>query len=128
MRLRVKQQKKPLENTIPLINIVFLMLIFFLFAGTIDRDVAKSIKPAETDAQSERERIASALVITAEGSLLMHEQQVSIEDVMAQAPAETPLMIVADKDLSGPELLRILADLKAQGVKDMTLITVRAAQ
>lgn len=104
------------------------MLIFFLFAGTVDRDVAKSIKPAQTDAQSERERIAGALVITAEGSLLMQEQPVSIEDVMTQASAETPLMIVADRDLPGPELVRILADLKEQGVKDMTLITVRAGQ
>ena len=128
MRLKIKQQKKPLENTIPLINIVFLMLIFFLFAGTVDRDVAKSIQPAETQAVSERERVAHALVITADGTLFMHEEQVSTEEVAAQIVEERPLMIVADKSLSGPELVRILAELKEEGVKNLTLITVRSVR
>ncbi|MEL7528591.1 MAG: biopolymer transporter ExbD, partial [Pseudomonadota bacterium] len=45
MRMRQQQRRDPPENTIPLINVVFLMLIFFLFAGSIARDDARKIEP-----------------------------------------------------------------------------------
>ncbi|MEP4474200.1 MAG: biopolymer transporter ExbD, partial [Lentilitoribacter sp.] len=35
MRLERRHKQKQQENTIPLINVVFLMLVFFLIAGTI---------------------------------------------------------------------------------------------
>ncbi len=41
MRMKSPQRREPPENTIPLINVVFLMLIFFLFAGSVARDDAR---------------------------------------------------------------------------------------
>ncbi|GHB45571.1 hypothetical protein GCM10007094_38750 [Pseudovibrio japonicus] len=128
MRLKTKPQKRTLENTIPLINIVFLMLIFFLFAGSIDRDDAKNVSPAETQQQSNRELIAGALIIAADGTMAQNEQPVLMENLTPHEGTEEPLMIVADKELSGQALARTLAALKKQGFANITLITVKAAQ
>ncbi|KZK86089.1 Biopolymer transport protein ExbD/TolR [Pseudovibrio sp. Ad13] len=128
MRLKTKPQKRTFENTIPLINIVFLMLIFFLFAGSIDRDDAKNVSPAETQEQSGRELIAGALIIAPDGSITQNEQPVLVEDLIPLDGNNDPLMVVADKALSGQALARTLAVLKKQGFSDITLVTVRAAQ
>ncbi len=128
MRLKTKPQKRTLENTIPLINIVFLMLIFFLFAGSIDRDDAKDVRPAETKEQTSRELVAGALVITADGSMMQNEQPVLIEDLIAPEESHVPLMVVADRSLSGQVLAKTLAALKKQGFSEVTLVTVRAPQ
>ncbi|EEA92406.1 ExbD/TolR family protein [Pseudovibrio denitrificans] len=128
MRLKTKPQKRTLENTIPLINIVFLMLIFFLFAGSIDRDDAKNVSPAETQEQSSRELIAGALIIAPDGTMTQNEQPIQVEDLTPLEGSEEPLMVVADKALSGQTLARTLAALKKQGFSDVTLVTVRASQ
>ncbi|SFU00872.1 biopolymer transport protein ExbD [Pseudovibrio denitrificans] len=128
MRLKTKPQKRTLENTIPLINIVFLMLIFFLFAGSIDRDDAKNVSPAETQEQSSRELIAGALIIAPDGTMTQNEQPVQVENLAPFEGSEEPLMVVADKALSGQTLARTLAALKKQGFSDVTLVTVRASQ
>ncbi|MES0871096.1 ExbD/TolR family protein [Pseudovibrio sp. SCP19] len=128
MRLKTKPQKRTLENTIPLINIVFLMLIFFLFAGSIDRDDAKNVSPAETQEQSSRELIAGALIIAPDGTMTQNEQPVQVENLIPLEGSEEPLMVVADKALSGQTLARTLAALKKQGFSDVTLVTVRASQ
>ncbi|MGG9998491.1 ExbD/TolR family protein [Pseudovibrio ascidiaceicola] len=128
MRLKTKPQKRTFENTIPLINIVFLMLIFFLFAGSIDRDDAKNVSPAETQEQSSRELIAGALIIAPDGTITQNEQPVLVEDLMPLEGNKDPLMVVADRALSGQTLARTLAGLKKQGFSDITLVTVRAAQ
>ncbi|SDR16954.1 biopolymer transporter ExbD [Pseudovibrio sp. Tun.PSC04-5.I4] len=128
MRLQTKPQKRALENTIPLINIVFLMLIFFLFAGSIDRDDAKNVKPAETREQTSRELIAGALIMAADGSILQNDQPVDVADLVPIGSESSPLMVVADKALSGQTLARTLAALKKQGFAEITLVTVRASK
>lgn len=128
MRLKTIPQKRALENTIPLINIVFLMLIFFLFAGSIDRDDAKNVKPAQTHEQSSRELIAGALIIAADGSMMQNDQTVEVADLVLSEAETAPLMVVADKALSGQTLARILAALKKQDFAEITLVTVRASK
>ncbi len=128
MRLKTKPQKRTFENTIPLINIVFLMLIFFLFAGSVGRDDAKNVSPAETQEQSNRELVAGALIIAPDGTMTQNEQSVIVEELIPLEGSKDPLMIVADKALSGQLLAQTLAALTKQGFSNITLITIRAAQ
>ncbi|WP_310618754.1 ExbD/TolR family protein [Flexibacterium corallicola] len=127
MRLTLKKEKRPFENTIPLINVVFLMLIFFLFAGTIDRDSAKDINPAEVAEEAERELIAGALIVDAEGAMTMEGAEISLPDIADTGPysKEAPLMLVADKSLNAKSLTRLLGQLKKLGVNHISLITIK---
>ncbi len=75
------QQKTIPENTIPLINIVFLMLIFFLIAGTVAPPVSKDLDPATSDDLPLMPPAANALQILADGSLLHHGETLTLEQL-----------------------------------------------
>jgi len=132
MRLR-RRPKRPLpDNTVPLINIVFLMLIFFLFAGTVTRDDAARIETPESVTEDERIRSTGALVIDADGKLFHGSDETGIEDRVAafqQTDAlEGPLLIAPDARLPAAALKDVLTKLNAAGAKDIVLITRRKAQ
>jgi len=47
MRLQQPQKKPREENLVPLINFVFLMLVFFLVAGSLREFQSRGVKPVE---------------------------------------------------------------------------------
>ncbi len=76
--LIAQQSKTPSTSEthlIPLINIVFLMLIFFMVAGHIaEQDTTELIPPQSTSKQGLTET-ALTIIITADGNLWINNQQ-----------------------------------------------------
>ncbi|WP_068087809.1 ExbD/TolR family protein [Polycladidibacter stylochi] len=127
MRLSVPKKKQSLENTIPLINIVFLMLIFFIFAGTIDRDDAKSVRVPEKSEKTEQISASGALVVAQDGSLQMNETAIELEQINKELYSkEEPLVVVASKDMQAINLLKIINELKKSGITEILLLTKMA--
>ena len=129
MRMRQQQRRDPPENTIPLINVVFLMLIFFLFAGSIARDDARKIEPPLNILEDETIRSTGALVLDPEGRTFAGEDEVTVADWLASKDgddeADGPLKVAADGTLKADQLEKILEELKAAGREDIVLITRR---
>ncbi len=115
------------EPTIALINVVFLMLIFFLFAGT----VAPPINPDLTLVKTAD--IASAappvgLVIHADGRLEAGGQVLADEAAYVAGLADGALAeirLIPDRDLPAADLLRIGAALRDAGAETMIIATER---
>lgn len=130
MPLQKPVKRTPPENTIPLINVVFLMLIFFLFAGSISKDDARKIEPPLNILEDETIRSTGALIVTPEGKIYAGETEVEVADWVARQAPETdgPLKIAADGSLKADALEKVLEDLKASGRTDIVLITRRGAQ
>ncbi|MEO1115529.1 MAG: biopolymer transporter ExbD [Pseudomonadota bacterium] len=132
MRMRQQQRRDPPENTIPLINVVFLMLIFFLFAGSIARDDARKIEPPLNILEDETIRSTGALVLDPEGRTFAGEDEVTVSDWLAEKgsgeDADSPLKIAADGTLKADQLEQILKELKAAGREDVVLITRRGSK
>jgi len=128
MRATRKTTKR--EPTIALINVVFLMLIFFLIAGT----VAAPINPELTLVKSTD--IAGAappdgLIIHADGSLEAGGQAVAdAATFIANLPedARAEVRIIPNRDLSAAELLRIGATIQDAGTKTVIIATERALE
>jgi biopolymer transport protein ExbD len=125
MRLKPPRHREPPENTVPLINVVFLMLIFFLFAGSLARDDARRIAPPLNILQDETIRSTGALVIDGQGRTFAGDTEVPVVDWLAQKEDGGPMKIAADGDLKADALEKILGDLKAAGRSDIVLITRR---
>ncbi|MEM8702105.1 MAG: biopolymer transporter ExbD [Pseudomonadota bacterium] len=127
--MRQQQRRDPPENTIPLINVVFLMLIFFLFAGSIARDDARKIEPPLNIVEDETIRSTGALVLDPEGRTFAGENEVTVADWLAAKAgdddADGPLKVAADGTLKADQLEKILEELKAAGREDIVLITRR---
>ena len=119
------------ENTIALINIVFLMLIFFLIEGTLtpplDSDVrliaAREAVPAEPP---------EALFITAGGELRWRGSAINVADFLSEhrlsaTTSDTVVKIAADRALPAARLIDIVGELRSGGAQQIVVVTERAA-
>lgn len=131
MRLKRPLRRTAPENTIPLINVVFLMLIFFLFAGSIARDDARRVEPPKSIAEDETIRSTGALIVDLDGDTHAQDRAVTVEAWLAERGASElsaePLKIAADATLSADKLETILKALADAGAGDVVLITREAA-
>lgn len=73
--MRRARQKTKREPTIALINIVFLMLVFFMVAGTLAQPMDSDLKLVRT-ADLESRPAPDALVITEDGTLSYQGTQI----------------------------------------------------
>jgi len=136
MRLKQRRRRPAPESTVPLINIVFLMLIFFLFAGTITRDDAGRIEPASSIAEDDRIRSTDALIVDAQGDFFHRNEQVTLEELVAgldakdaeAGDADRPFLLAPDAGLPAAKLKETLEALKGAGIDKITLITLRKGQ
>ena len=126
--MRRAAARRPKEPTIALINIVFLMLVFFMVAGTLSPPLDGDIALVETKALDGREP-PDALVIDSGGEL-RHRGVVltsvsAFVDRMDRRPDDT-VRLMPDRALPATALLRISAELRAAGAEHIVISTERA--
>lgn len=132
MRLSAKtalERSKP-EPTIALINIVFLMLIFFLIAGSLapplDRDLTL-VSAAELEGREPPD----ALVAHPDGTLTYRRKTIDAAAYVAQAVqagGEGSVRVVPDRDLPAARLIDLGHELRAAGATSVFIVTERALQ
>ena len=128
--MKARRQKTEREPTIALINIVFLMLIFFLVAGTLARPLDKDLTLVRT-ADLDTAAPADALVIHADGRMTGRgAPQASAARFMAQLPAEARarVRIIPDRDLNAADLVRIGRALRGAGAEKIVIVTEKALE
>jgi biopolymer transport protein ExbD len=112
------------DTTIPMINVVFLMLVFFLVAGTIAAPLDPDLKLVRTSDLEGREP-PDALVLRADGSLSF--RGAPTEPAAYMAGHDTgPVRIVPDRDASGPRLIELAGTLRRLGATSVILVTERS--
>ena len=76
MNLRRKRRNEPEVNMTSLIDVVFLMLIFFMISTTFNREAELSIQlpTANQEAKAEAEKKVVEVVIDAEGNYFINLQ------------------------------------------------------
>lgn len=116
------------EPTIALINIVFLMLIFFLVAAQVAPPLEKDVtlpKTGDLDASPPPD----ALVILSDGTLRFRGDEVTVETYLAALTGDDAALeavrLVPDRDLSARTLLDISQDLRKGGAQSIMVVTER---
>ena len=146
IKVRQAPPKRQAESTISLINIVFLMLIFFLIAGQLAPPVDPDVTLAET---TEAPPLAppDALFADSEGRLSHRGQPVEIAAYLAAlgadglasdlapgpAPGPAPgedagiggpaVLLAVDRDLDAARMLEIADQLYRAGAGKVSLVT-----
>ncbi|VVT15322.1 biopolymer transporter ExbD [Rhizobium sp. EC-SD404] len=132
MKLPVPKKKAAPENTITLINVVFLMLIFFLVAGSLTPPIDREVSMISTS-EAERTAPADTLAIRADGSLWFRGQPTTLETWAAEhasagsETAEDRPKLLVDRALPAADLIQIASGLRSLGVETVTVMTERAA-
>lgn len=117
------------ENVLPLINIVFLLLIFFLWAGTLSMPDLFYVRPPESINENPDVATESILLISHDNRYAFRNQHVKFNDVASlvrqsiqQYPEQT-VKIKVDADINTGKLIDIMEILRDEGVKKTVLVT-----
>jgi len=120
--------RKPAERepTIALINIVFLLLIFFLVAGTLAPPLESALRLVRTEAL-EGSPPPDALVLHPDGKITWHGEEVDpVAHVEGLAEdARGVLRIVPDREAPAERLVALGRDLRAAGAGRVVIVTER---
>lgn len=127
---RTAHQRDPEAGLIPLINVVFLLLIFLMLSGSLSRQDAFPVTPpvAESGAMANTEPLV--VLVAADGRLAVAGQQVSEAELLALArrgeeDQTVAVSLKADAQVDALDLVQLMEKLRAQGVSNITLMTAR---
>lgn len=124
IRAALKRRKR--DPSIALINVVFLMLIFFLIAGTVAAPLDSDLKLVDTAGLEGREP-PDALVLREDGTLSFRGILTDPENYMT-THGTGPVRIVPDRNSSGPRLIEVSSALRGLGATSVILVTERALE
>ena len=113
----------------PLINIVFLLLIFFMVAGRLGASDPFEVTPPETG-QAEAARMDGVeILLGADGALALDAREMERAALMAElarrlgdAPG-TRVRLRADEGGEARALVALMQELRALGAREVTLVT-----
>ncbi len=123
-KVRAKSRREP---TIALINIVFLMLVFFMVAGTLSQPLEKELKLVRT-ADLEGRAPPDTLVVHADGRLGFRGEVIDTvaEFLERRGDVEQDIArIVPDQDLPAATLVNLANELRAAGAERVLVVTQR---
>jgi len=123
----MKRKLSRREPTIALINIVFLMLIFFMAAATLAPPLDGDLRLVRTE-ELEGHAPPDALVVHADGRLVYRGQpQPDAAAYVAALPEEAraTLRLVPDAALPAADLLRLGEALRRAGAGRVVMVTQR---
>lgn len=133
MKLRPNRKEEPDLNLTPLIDVVFLLLIFFMVSTTFDREAELKIQLPEA-AGEERQEPQDPIEITidAEGRYFVNRQEVvntkieTLKQAIAKVAADRrdpPLIISADARTPHQAVIRAMDATRQLGIVHITFAT-----
>ena len=127
MRIKIKKQiTKNEDNLLPLVNIIFLLLIFFMLAGVIVKQKElHNVDLASATIEEYIEKDKNTLFINADGSLTLNDQSIDkslLKEKLMLLKTDN-ILIAADGSLDSSLLNKILLILSDSSVKNVTLLS-----
>ena len=119
------------ENVLPLINIVFLLLIFFLIAGALTIPDLFPVEPPVSDSETPAAPVETIVLIGADGQISLQNELIAADQLSALARAIIkqkplqPFKLKADSQAASGQVIRAIEALRNAGVQQTLLITSR---
>jgi len=127
MRIKIKKQIENNEdNLLPLVNIIFLLLIFFMLAGVIVKQKElHNVNLASATIEEYIEKDKNTLFINADGALTLNDQPIGeslLKEKLILLKTDN-ILIAADGSLDSSSLNKILLILSDSKIKNVTLLS-----
>ncbi len=115
-------------NIAPLVDVVFLLLLFFMLTSSLIREPAVKIRlPQSKTATTERETIKT-VIITREGTIFFMDREVSLQGLQKAVREgmtdreENSLRIKADRNASVGLLMKVIDEVRLAGVRNFSVV------
>ena len=115
-------------NLTPLIDVVFLLLIFFMVSTTFVTDCSIDVElPEASSGNSKQEKEIKTLSINASGDYFFDGQKISKPALKTKLLKTKELVIKADKTASHGAVVSALDTAKEAGVKSLNIATEKSS-
>jgi biopolymer transport protein ExbD len=111
----------------PLMDIVFILLIFFVVTSSFTRETGVDVTKPQAQSASQLEKENLLIAITREGTIHMNERQAdlaSLQDILKQSLAKAPdreAVVIADKESETGVLVQVIDMCNLAGVKKVSI-------
>lgn len=129
--LRLKMNKKKEPNLIPMINIIFLLMIFFMLSGVVSKkDIVIIERPYSKNSTKINVEEFISFSISRNGIILFDNKEVSLNEMenllnkMAKDPKKTEIFLDIDKNVNIKIFNKLLEVIKDNNVKRVFINTV----
>lgn len=118
-------------NLSPLLDMVFILLIFFVVTTTFTRETGVEVKKPKADSARQIDEKILKVAITREGTMHIFEKQVDLdvlESLMVREVSKNPsikLVIVADSHSITEKVVQIIDRANSSGIRDTSIATLR---
>lgn len=119
-------RKRTRESVVPMINVVFLLLIFFLMSAQIAPPDPVEITPPVSESEADLPEGARTAWLDREGELYF-DALTGAEAIARLAEIPGALELRADAALSAPQFASILRTLGEAGLTEVTLVASAGA-
>ncbi|MGR3603546.1 MAG: ExbD/TolR family protein [Heliomarina sp.] len=115
------------ESIVPMINVVFLLLVFFLMTSRLSQPEPFPVTPPTAEQGSDTET-SPIIYLSAEGEIAFQELrgEAAIEALSQASEDGIPApQLRADAGAKASDVARLLRDLSAAGLRDVSLVVAQ---
>lgn len=114
-------------NVVPLIDVVFVLLIFTILTSSLTKETGVSVDKPQAQSAGELNRQSILVAITREGTVHVNERQVdmeSLQDVLRRMLSENALgevVLIADRESNTGLLVAVMDACNLAGAKKISV-------
>ena len=127
--LEKRIRKKRLPNLVPLINIVFLLLIFFMLSGTLSKKDLFEVDPPLSYTGSNAESPEMTILIRDDNKISLDDKIIPLNNLEAyltsllKNKSIEEVLIKADGNASSGTLSKVIRMIRNTGIKRAAIVT-----
>ena len=126
-KARRQEQEESEVNLTPMLDVVFIMLIFFIVTASFVKEAGIDITRPKAQTAERKERASIMVAITESGQIWMDRRQVdpralraNFERLRAESP-QGSVVILADKSSKNEQLVQIMDAARGAGIQSVAL-------
>ena len=129
MKRRIKKKNEESEiNITPMLDIVFIMLIFFIVTTSFVKEISIDVnRPTKSPIKEQKKSDVISVRILDSGQILIQERLISLDAVRANIESSRALkpqasvVVVSDRDADAGLLVRVIDQSRLAGASSVSL-------
>lgn len=118
------------EGILPLTNVIFLLIIFFMLVGSLANPNALAIQPPRSASEAAAGNVGLLVEISTDGVIVVNEAIVDGDQLEATvgdfllAHPNAPIQLKADGLTNASRVIAVMAELRDAGAEHIRLLTM----
>ena len=127
MKLKNKEKREYGDDgLLPLVNIIFLLLIFFMIVGVIEKNIVRdNMQLPKVELDKFENKDITKIFYDADKNVFINDEIISINDIGQKVKSlkVTDVILVADKSLLISEINSVLLELNKNQINNIKLLS-----